>query len=70
MQDRVRRRCHPFAALAPARPATLARRRVPALLPFSARSWDATAAPEPRLLHEHVGHIDWVRACAAAGQRS
>lgn len=25
------------------------------------RSWDATAAPQPALLHEHVGHIDWVR---------
>lgn len=24
-------------------------------------SWDATTAPRPTLLHEHTGHVDWVR---------
>ena len=29
-------------------------------------SWDATAKPQPALLHAHVGHTDWVSYSAAA----
>ena len=51
--------CAPFCPALPCLP-------TPPLGPACLRSWDATAAPRPTLLHEHVGHIDWVRVGAWA----